>query len=203
VTREGEEASLLAACAKWPHPGRCSSSCASSAALRRRRRAGRRGRLQPLAAQHLARCAAAAAATDDVWLGDSMREMPAWYALADAPCSAAALCRSAGQNLIEAAACGCPVVMGPHTFNFADAAELALAAGAAIRVATIEEGHSRRAGAWARVKSGGGGALPAWRSRRSIAAPPRAWPKRSWSGCRRLNPAPRRARLSRAAAAAA
>ena len=30
--------------------------------------------------------------------------------------------------------------MGPHTFNFADAAELALAAGAAIRVATIEEG---------------------------------------------------------------
>jgi 3-deoxy-D-manno-octulosonic-acid transferase len=31
------------------------------------------------------------------------------------------------------------VVMGPHTFNFADAAELALASGAAIRVATIEE----------------------------------------------------------------
>ena len=39
-----------------------------------------------------------------------------------------------GQNLIEAAACGCPVVMGPHTFNFAEVAELAEAAGAARRV---------------------------------------------------------------------
>ena len=45
-----------------------------------------------------------------------------------------------GQNLIELAACGCPVVMGPHTFNFEQAAELALRAGAARRAAGIEEG---------------------------------------------------------------
>jgi 3-deoxy-D-manno-octulosonic-acid transferase len=45
-----------------------------------------------------------------------------------------------GQNLIEAAACGCPVVMGPHTFNFSEAAELALQAGAARRVGSMEEG---------------------------------------------------------------
>ena len=38
-----------------------------------------------------------------------------------------------GQNLIEAAACGCPVVMGLHTFNFAEAVERAEAAGAALR----------------------------------------------------------------------
>ena len=44
-----------------------------------------------------------------------------------------------GQNLIEAAACGCPLVMGPHTFNFSDAAELAEAAGAATRVADMAE----------------------------------------------------------------
>ena len=44
-----------------------------------------------------------------------------------------------GQNLIEAAACGCPVVMGPHTFNFSEAAELAEAEGAALRVADMAE----------------------------------------------------------------
>ena len=42
-----------------------------------------------------------------------------------------------GQNLIEAAACGCPVVMGPHTFNFAQAAELSVAGGAAFEVPDI------------------------------------------------------------------
>ena len=45
-----------------------------------------------------------------------------------------------GQNLIEAAACACPVVMGPHTFNFAEAAALALDAGAAQRVADMADG---------------------------------------------------------------
>jgi 3-deoxy-D-manno-octulosonic-acid transferase len=39
-----------------------------------------------------------------------------------------------GQNLIEAAACGCPVVLGPHSFNFAQASEDAIAGGAARRV---------------------------------------------------------------------
>ena len=43
-----------------------------------------------------------------------------------------------GQNLIEAAACGCPLLMGPHTFNFAAAADDAIAAGAARRVASLE-----------------------------------------------------------------
>jgi 3-deoxy-D-manno-octulosonic-acid transferase len=42
-----------------------------------------------------------------------------------------------GQNLIEAAACGCPLLMGPHTYNFALAADLALTAGAARRVPTL------------------------------------------------------------------
>jgi 3-deoxy-D-manno-octulosonic-acid transferase len=40
-----------------------------------------------------------------------------------------------GQNLIEAAAAGCPALIGPHTFNFAEAAEQAVARGAALRVA--------------------------------------------------------------------
>jgi 3-deoxy-D-manno-octulosonic-acid transferase len=90
-----------------------------------------------------------------------MREMPIWYALADVALLGGSFEPLGGQNLIEAAACGCPVVMGPHTFNFADAAELALAAGAAIRVATLEEGVVRRAGA-----GGAGRRAPAARRRR-------------------------------------
>ncbi len=39
-----------------------------------------------------------------------------------------------GQNLIEAAAAGVPVLIGPHTWNFAEAAEQAVACGAAVRV---------------------------------------------------------------------
>jgi len=85
------------------------------------------------------------AATADVWLGDSMQEMPAWYALADAALLGGSFAPLGGQNLIEAAACGCPVVMGPHTFNFADAAERSLAAGAAVRVPDMAAGVAEAA----------------------------------------------------------
>ena len=70
----------------------------------------------------------------DVWLGDSLGEMAAYYALADVALLGGSFAPLGGQNLIEAAACGCPLLMGPHTFNFSQAAELALAAGAAERV---------------------------------------------------------------------
>ena len=69
-----------------------------------------------------------------VWLGDSMGEMPAYFALADVALIGGTLLPFGGQNLIEAAACGCPVVVGPHTFNFAQATEDAIACGAAHRV---------------------------------------------------------------------
>ncbi len=69
----------------------------------------------------------------DLWLGDSLGEMPAYYAAARVALLGASFAPLGGQNLIEAAACACPVVMGPHTFNFAQAAESAQAAGAALR----------------------------------------------------------------------
>ena len=75
----------------------------------------------------------------DVWLGDSLGEMTAYYALADVALLGGSFAPLGGQNLIEAAAVGCPVVMGPHTFNFALAAELAEGAGAARRVADMEQ----------------------------------------------------------------
>ena len=76
----------------------------------------------------------------DVWLGDSLGEMAAYYALADVALLGGSFAPLGGQNLIEAAACGCPVVMGPHTFNFSLAAEQALAAGAALRAADLAQG---------------------------------------------------------------
>jgi len=73
----------------------------------------------------------------DVWLGDSLGEMALYYGLADVALLGGSFAPLGGQNLIEAAACGCPVVMGPSTFNFAEAADLAVAAGAACRVADM------------------------------------------------------------------
>lgn len=79
----------------------------------------------------------AAARVADVWLGDSMGEMVAYYALADVVLLGGSFAPLGGQNLIEPAACGRLVIMGPHTFNFTEAAELAQAAGAAERVADV------------------------------------------------------------------
>jgi hypothetical protein len=45
--------------------------------------------------------------------------MPLYYALADVALLGGSFAPLGGQNLIEAAACGCPLLMGPHTFNFA------------------------------------------------------------------------------------
>jgi 3-deoxy-D-manno-octulosonic-acid transferase len=68
-----------------------------------------------------------------VWLGDSLGEMAVWYTLADAALLGGSFAPLGGQNLIEAAACGCPVIMGPHTYNFDQPARLAQEAGAAER----------------------------------------------------------------------
>jgi 3-deoxy-D-manno-octulosonic-acid transferase len=66
-----------------------------------------------------------------VLLGDSMGEMDAWYALADCAVIGGSLLPFGSQNLIEACAAGCPVLVGPSTFNFAEAAAQAIEAGAA------------------------------------------------------------------------
>jgi 3-deoxy-D-manno-octulosonic-acid transferase len=144
-TREGEEMMVLTAWSKlWPsmpapqprllivprHPQRFDEVAAlitqAGFSLARRSRWGDRPDDQALAA--------------DVWLGDSMGEMALYYAVADVALLGGSFAPFGGQNLIEAAACGTPLVMGPHTFNFEQAAELSVACGAALRVAGIEEG---------------------------------------------------------------
>ena len=69
-----------------------------------------------------------------VLLGDSMGEMFAYYAACDCAFIGGSLLPLGGQNLIEAAALGKPVLIGLHTFNFALVTDDALAAGGAVRV---------------------------------------------------------------------
>lgn len=68
-----------------------------------------------------------------IWLGDAMGEMFAWYALADLALIGGSWQPLGGQNLIEACAVGCPVIVGPHTFNFTQVTADAIADGAARR----------------------------------------------------------------------
>lgn len=158
VTREGEEAALLHA---WQAAGRAAGVGSGDGARagpllvivpRHPQRFDEVATLVQAAGLPLVRRTAlaqpdGAALSAAVWLGDSLGEMALYYGLADVALLGGSFEPLGGQNLIEAAACGCPVVMGPHTFNFAQAAELALQAGAARRVRDLDEGV-RVARAW-------------------------------------------------------
>ncbi len=131
-TREGEEAIILAALSACPldalliivprHPQRFDDVAAliSRHGLSCVRRSQLGEHWVPL--------------TTQVLLGDSMGEMTAYYALADIAFIGGSLLPMGGQNLIEACAVGTPVLVGPHTYNFAAVTEDAIAAGAASRV---------------------------------------------------------------------
>lgn len=74
-----------------------------------------------------------------IWLGDSLGEMPLYYAMSHLALMGGSFEPLGGQNLIESLACGTPVILGPHTFNFSQASELAVQAGAAIRSADMAQ----------------------------------------------------------------
>jgi len=73
-------------------------------------------------------------ATTSVFLGDSLGELYAFYASCDVAFIGGSLEPLGGQNLLEACAVGKPVLVGPHTFNFAEATRLAVEAGAAMQL---------------------------------------------------------------------
>ncbi len=73
-------------------------------------------------------------ATTQVWLGDSLGEMFAYYAAADSALIGGSLLSYGGQNLIEACSVGCPVLIGSHTENFRQATIDAIESSAALRV---------------------------------------------------------------------
>ena len=74
-----------------------------------------------------------------VLIGDSMGEMLAYYAAADVVVMGGSLLAYGSQNLIEACALAKPVIVGPHTYNFEEAAEGAIHAGGALRVRDARE----------------------------------------------------------------
>lgn len=78
-------------------------------------------------------------ASTRVVLGDSLGEMFAYYGACDVAFVAGSLLPLGGQNLIESIAAGVPTLIGPHMFNFAEASEAALAAGAALRIRDADE----------------------------------------------------------------
>ena len=135
-TREGEEELILAAFQRTAipadmlliivprHPQRFDSVAAMIAG---------RG-LTMLRRSHMAPDGSSVPAGVQVLLGDSMGEMFAYYAACDCAFIGGSLLPLGGQNLIEACALGKPVLIGPHTFNFAVVTDDAIAAGAAMLV---------------------------------------------------------------------
>ena len=75
----------------------------------------------------------------DVWIGDSLGEMHLYFGLSDAALMGGSFGPYGSQNFIEAVACECPVVVGPSTYNFADAARLLQEAGCFTQVNHMED----------------------------------------------------------------
>ncbi len=137
-TREGEEAPLLRAFAEAApvdvllvlvprHPQRFDAvaDLVAAAGLSCQRRSALEG--------------AALDPDTRVLLGDSLGELFAYYVACDVAFVGGSLQPLGGQNLIEAASVGRPVLVGPHTFNFEEATRLAIEAGAALRVGDAAE----------------------------------------------------------------
>ena len=82
---------------------------------------------------------AAVPAQCNVLLGDSLGEMAAYYASCDLALIGGSLLPYGAQNLIEACAAGVPVLVGPSTYNFAQAVAEAVQSGAALPVASAVE----------------------------------------------------------------
>ncbi|WP_338661621.1 3-deoxy-D-manno-octulosonic acid transferase [Pararoseomonas sp. SCSIO 73927] len=70
-----------------------------------------------------------------IYLADTLGELGLLYRVAGAALIGGSLVPHGGQNPLEAARLGCPVLLGPHTGNFTAIADRMLEAGAALRVA--------------------------------------------------------------------
>ncbi|WP_296802546.1 lipid IV(A) 3-deoxy-D-manno-octulosonic acid transferase [Thiolapillus sp.] len=82
-----------------------------------------------------------------VFLGDTMGELPVFLGVADVAFIGGSLVKVGGHNMLEAAAQGVPVLFGPHVFNFSAIARLLRDQGAGVMVQDIEE-LSEQVAAW-------------------------------------------------------
>lgn len=80
-----------------------------------------------------------ASTNDPVYLLDTVGELSACWGLADIAFVGGTLTQRGGQNMLEPAAYGCPVVMGPNVWNFAEIATGLLEAGGARSVTDVPE----------------------------------------------------------------
>ncbi len=86
----------------------------------------RRGFEPAMRSQRLADC------TDvRVFVGDTMGELPLFYAAADVAFVGGTLVERGGHNMLEPAALGLPVLFGPHVLNFAEISRRLIEAGGA------------------------------------------------------------------------
>ena len=75
----------------------------------------------------------------DVFVVDTLGELPLFYAAADVAFVGGSLVPTGGHNMLEPAALGLPVIIGPHLFNFAEVSSALLAVGGACKVDSPKE----------------------------------------------------------------
>jgi 3-deoxy-D-manno-octulosonic-acid transferase len=73
-----------------------------------------------------------------VFLGDSMGELPLMYSVVDVAFVGGSLIPRGGHNLLEPAALGKAILMGPHFFNFLEISNMFLAAKALIKITDVK-----------------------------------------------------------------
>ncbi len=78
-------------------------------------------------------------AETEIFLVDTMGEVPMFYAASDIAYVGGTLVPVGGHNRLEPAALGLPVVTGPHRFNTQDIADMFERAGAAVRISDSGE----------------------------------------------------------------
>ena len=138
-THAGEESQILDAFARVKktlpqsllvvaprHPRRFAAVCklCRQRGYRAARRSNSRGRLD---------------AETDIYIGDTMGELPTLIAASDLAFIGGSLVPIGGHNVLEASAAGVPVIFGRHMFNFAEIAALLLRNTAGVQIMNAEE----------------------------------------------------------------